>query len=294
MFTQEEESLLVDHIKVMSEIGYGYTRQETINLATDYAQYLGHGDRTTRLSLRWLYNFLSRWPEIENLKPRKLEYARARSATRSSVDNYFNELEKIMNKYSFQHRPHQIYNIDEKGLQTDITPPKLVSSTRCKPQAVTTGKSKTVTVIGAGNASGNAIPPYFVFPGQRMRDDLMEGASPGADGTVSETGWSNTDIFNIYMKSHFVKYAATSSAESLLLVLYDGHKSHVSIGLIQWAKEHNIVLFVLPPHTSHLLQPLDIGCYGPVEAGWTSACHRHLRESGGKAITRYDVCKIAC
>jgi hypothetical protein len=33
---------------------------------------------------------------------------------------------------------------------------------------------------------------YFVFKGKRMMDDLINGATPGAAGTVSETGWSNS------------------------------------------------------------------------------------------------------
>lgn len=50
----------------------------------------------------------------------------------------------------------------------------------------------------------------------------------------------------------------------------------------------------LPPHCNHLLQPLDVSCYGPLEQAWNSACHRHLRERGGNAITRYEVCVLAC
>jgi hypothetical protein len=86
----------------------------------------------------------------------------------------------------------------------------------------------------------------------------------------------------------------TDEKSGPVLVLYDGHKSHISLGLIEWAKNNNIVLFVLPPHCSHLLQPLDVGCFGPFEVAWNSACHSFPRVSGGKVITRYDVCRIAC
>lgn len=75
-----------------------------------------------------------------------------------------------------------------------------------KTQTITSGKSKTVSVIGCVNVVGQQVPPYFVFPGTRMLDTLLEGASPGADGTVSPTGWSNTEIFEHYMKNHLLKY----------------------------------------------------------------------------------------
>ena len=41
--------------------------------------------------------------------------------------------------------------------------------------------------------------------------------------------------------------------------------THISVGLLEWAKSMNIVIFILPAHTSHLLQPLDVACFGPVQ-----------------------------
>ena len=96
------------------------------------------------------------------------------------------------------------------------------------------------------------------------------------------------------MKEHLVKYLPPHNAKSPVLVLYDGHKSHISLPLIQWAKENHIILFVLPPHCSHLLQPLDISCFGPFEVSWNSTCHGYMRESGRRVINRYDVCRLAC
>ncbi|KAJ8301469.1 hypothetical protein KUTeg_020456 [Tegillarca granosa] len=37
LFTLDHESAIYNHVKVMSEIGYGYTRSEVMNLASDYA-----------------------------------------------------------------------------------------------------------------------------------------------------------------------------------------------------------------------------------------------------------------
>ncbi|XP_056006761.1 uncharacterized protein LOC130050562 [Ostrea edulis] len=294
LFSQEQEALLSQHINAMAELGYGYSRVETINLAPDYAIHLGLRQREKPFSLKWVYNFLQRWPDLKVKKPRSLEAARVKCATRSVIDNNFKELDKIMSQHNFKERPHAIYNIDEKGLSTDHKPPKIVSGSSYKTQAVTSGMSQTITIIGAGNALGQQVPPYFVFPGKRFIDGLLDGASLGATSTMSDSGWSNTYISTSYIKDHLFKYLPHHDEKSPVLVLYDGHRSHISIGLIEWAKENNIILFVLPPHCSHLLQPLDVSCYGPFETAWNSACHRHLRESGGNVITRFDVCKIAC
>ena len=79
-------------------------------------------------------------------------------------------------KYNLQDKPQLIFNVDEKGLTADHTPPFVVSSKEHHPLAVTSGKSKTTTLIGCGSASGNAIPPFLVFAGSRMLQDLMAGS----------------------------------------------------------------------------------------------------------------------
>ena len=105
-----------------------------------------------------------------------------------------------------------------------------------------------MTVIGAGNALGVNIPPYFVFKGKRMNRDLLASTAPGSDGCTSETGWSNSQIFKTYLTEHFMKYMQTGSNKSKQL-LYDGHKSHIHPDIIEFARNHDITLFVLPPHT---------------------------------------------
>ena len=82
-----------------------------------------------------------------------------------------------------------------------------------------------------------------------MDDDLLKNSSPGSDGVVSKIGWSNSIIFQKYLKEHFHRHVG--SRDGFALILYDGHKSHMYPKLIQWAKERQIVLFVLPPHNSH-------------------------------------------
>lgn len=82
-------------------------------------------------------------------------------------------------------------------------------------------------------------------------------------------------------------------ADQKALLLLNGHKSHISVGLVQWAKERNIILFILPAHTSHILQPLDVGCYGPMQRKFNAECHKLTQESQC-VVTRYNVCQLVC
>ena len=98
LFPEEQEALLAGHV----EGGYGYSRQETVNPASDYAVCLGLRDKNLFLGDRWLYNFLDRWPELKLKKPCSLEIAIGKPATRDAVANYFNELDKFLVKHNLK------------------------------------------------------------------------------------------------------------------------------------------------------------------------------------------------
>ena len=139
-----------------------------------------------------------------------------------------------------------------------------------------------------------AIPSYFIFKGKRLTSELLQVASPGTQGTVTESGWSNSDVFLKYLNTHFLKFVQRESEDLPLLLIFDGHLSHVMVPVIDWAKKNNVILFVLPAHTSHILQPLDVGCYGPMQHIYNAQCHKFLRENPASKITRYNVCSLAC
>ena len=278
IFSLEEECHLVDHIKFMSQCGYRYSRSEVVDIASEYAVSLCKRDSQHPLSLTWYHSFMSRWPELKLMKPFGLELHRAKT-------RYYQELGSILDKYSLKDRPGRIYNIDEKGLYTSPSPLAI---------AVTSGSRLLVTVIRCGNALGQSVPPFFVFPGARMKPELLEGATPGTDGTVTETGWSNSVVFRRYIEQHLLKYLPKRSPDNPVLVLYDGHMSHINLGLIDWAKNEHIILFTLPAHTSHVLHPLDIGSFGPFEKIYNSVSHKFMRKNISHRITRYDVCSLGC
>ena len=49
------------------------------------------------------------------------------------------------------------------------------------------------------------------------------------------------------------------------VLICDGHDSHVTDDFIQHYMENNIKLLVLPSHSSHFTQPLDIGIFSPLK-----------------------------
>ena len=81
---------------------------------------------------------------------------------------------------------------------------------------------------------------------------------------VSDKGWMTTSIFSDWFEE-FVKEVT----ERPLLIMWDGHLSHVSIDLIidliKLSNKEDIMLVKFPPHVTDQLQPLDVTCFGPIK-----------------------------
>ena len=46
-----------------------------------------------------------------------------------------------------------------------------------------------------------------------------------------------------------------------VLLIQDGHSSHMSIEGIEFARDNGIHMLCLPAHTTHILMPLDVGVF---------------------------------
>jgi hypothetical protein len=52
------------------------------------------------------------------------------------------------------------------------------------------------------------------------------------------------------------------------LLIIDGHESHSSYEFYKYCEEQKIITLCMPPHSSHLLQPLDVGCFAPLKRAY--------------------------
>ena len=51
-----------------------------------------------------------------------------------------------------------------------------------------------------------------------------------------------------------------------VILIQHGHALHVSISLIEVARANDVHILCLPAHTTHLLQPLDVGVFKSFKA----------------------------
>ena len=120
------------------------------------------------------------------------------------------------------------------------------------------------------SATGQCLPPMIVWARKTMTLNLTVGEVPGTVYGISDKGWMVQHLFKQWFERHFLRYAP---AVRPLLLLLDGHSSHYCPETIPLASEEDVILFALPPNTTHLTQPLDKGVFGPCKIHWRRVCH---------------------
>ena len=70
-----------------------------------------------------------------------------------------------------------------------------------------------------------------------------------------------------YSKNGFtdIFYTMHAGLNRPLLLLLDGHSSHYNLEAITLARQNEVIVFTLVPHTTHEMQPLDTAVFGPLK-----------------------------
>ncbi|KAF7564269.1 uncharacterized protein PtrM4_153210 [Pyrenophora tritici-repentis] len=140
------------------------------------------------------------------------------------------------------------------------------SERRARPKAVQPGGREWVTFIAGINAAGWSIPPFLIFTSQHHLSARYEEAGIPRDRAiaVSDNGWTNNELGVAWLK-YFDAHTKTRVVGTRRLLIFDGHESHNSFAFQELCKESNIYTLCMPPYSSHLLQPLDVGCFSPLK-----------------------------
>ena len=278
----QEEDELINFIQGCSDIGYTRTKKQILELVQMVMYEKG---RNIRISEGYWSSFRHRHPQLTLRVAEPVSYIRLLGTRPEIIERYFDLLKHTFDQYNLHDSPCSIFNMDETGMPLNPVSPKVVACKEAKhPVASTTGDRSQITVVSCCNAAGYAMPPMVIFDRKKLAPELTLGEVPGTLYGLSSNGWIDRDLFNHWFTSHFLAYAPPVRP---LLLLLDGHSSHFNPSTIERAAAEDIIIFCLPPHSSHLTQPLDKGCFGPLKSYWRHECHNYIVSNPGKVVTRY-------
>ncbi|EGU85277.1 hypothetical protein FOXB_04208 [Fusarium oxysporum f. sp. conglutinans Fo5176] len=272
-----EEQILLRFI--LEQISRGFLPQ--IRIIEEMANRLLADRDASPVGKRWAINFIKRQPELKSCYNRRYDYQRAQCEDPTIIRNWFRLVENTIAKYGI--RSDDIWNFDETGFMMGmISTGKVVTSAerRGRPKSVQPGSREWVTVVEAIGAEGQSIPPFIIVTGKHHLRNWYEGSSLPTDWAIATTpnGWTNNETGLDWLK-HFDQHTTNRSTGPYRLLILDGHESHHSADFEAYCKEKNIITLCMPPHSSHLLQPLDVGCFGPLKKAYGQEIEHLMRRS---------------
>ena len=201
--------------------------------------------------------------EVTLRKPDNLDRGRTRMANQHVMTKYFEVLKGVLDDYGLRNKAMNIFNADESGISMEARAGKVVIARGSKhAYSESKGPRDHITVNVCCSASGQLLPPMIIFEKCWPSGSYAKNGPIGTLYAKSPNGYMDAELFILWFKKIFVPY--TMNFRPALLIL-DGHGSHITYELTQLATENDIQILLLPPHTTNILQPLDVSFFRPLK-----------------------------
>ncbi|EED14516.1 pogo transposable element, putative [Talaromyces stipitatus ATCC 10500] len=213
---------------------------------------------------KWVYNLIRRRPEIESKISRKYNYERAKCEDPKIIQEYFDRVREVVSEHGILQE--DIYNFDETGFAMGLC-------ATAKP-----GNREWVTAIEAVNSIGWALPSYIIFKAKKYtRLGWFEDLPDDWKINISDNGWTTDKIGLEWLKTHFIPLTDGRTLGKYRMLILDGHGSHLTPEFDRTCTENNIIPVCMPPYSSHLLQPLDVGCFAVLKRHYGQLVEQRMR-----------------
>lgn len=226
----------------------------------------------------------------------------------------------VANLWNFDETPLQLGWV-ETAVRVFST--RMKKNTR--PVTFQPGNKKSLTSVDAVNAAGRAIPSFLILSAKVLLEEyamadiygdvVLTQTSSGFNNSHRARQWLQhfnrhsfacSDDFNGFTIETWFGYASDLTRSQwdqqvaytasfmtrktkpvFRMLLMDGFNAHEDPEFIWYCDKFDIIPFCLPSHTSHLLQPLDVGVYQHLKREQREALTDFMI-AGGMQINRYN------
>ncbi|XP_071500310.1 uncharacterized protein [Diadema antillarum] len=295
--TVVEENKISEWIRHMAKIGYGQTKMELRQVVKTI---LDHDQRETPFrnnlpGLKWTRLFMARHPELSKEIPQPLGKGSA-PLTKKKIDSWFSEFENYMQEaeaMSILEQPSRIFTCDILGFPLCGKMGRVLHQEGSKSVSRLSKKDRSqITLLCTISADGKFLPPTLIFPGQRFRDNPLEGGPEHTFLGRSKNGRMDGEIFHEFIEKSFVPFLNRHSVHRPVLLLVDGHRSHLTLEVADLCHKHKIILYCLPAKARHILQPCDLTIYGPLKLAWEKAERDYMLAHLGEVVQKFTFARV--
>lgn len=214
----------------------------------------------------WVSRFIQRHPELAGVRLRSIDAARVKAASPERLQCWFDDLKKVLAEFNI--KPENIYNMDESGFaigEKEAGRVIINANIRQKFQAKP-GRQEWVTVVECVCADGSHVPPLVIFKAENLSTQWIPASIHGNwRFNCNSKGWTSNEHGLDWLKRCFGPETQEKANGEYRLLICDGHDSHITAEFVEYCIDNDILLMILPPHSSHLTQPLDVGVFSALK-----------------------------
>ncbi|KAI9045201.1 Pogo transposable element [Aspergillus affinis] len=229
---------------------------------------------------KWVYNFIKRQDRLKTRYTRRYDFRRAKCEDPKIIQEWFNCVQITIMQHGIVQE--DIYNFDETGFAMGLVATAQVV-TRAdyygKASLVQPGNREWVTSIECINSTGWALPPCVIFKGKVHIEGWYQDTKLPRDSRieVSPNGWTTDEIGLRWLQNLFIPTTTGRTTGRYRLLILDGNGSHLTPQFDQICSKNNIIPICMPAHSSHKLQPLDVGCFAPLKKAYGDLIEEQAR-----------------
>ena len=266
ILTINEEEALIKYILDRDDRGFGLKLAGVEDMANMLLQTRG----APRVGSRWAQRFVQRKEELKPRYSRSYDFQRALCEDPNAINAWFRSVWNMKAKYGIA--DCDLYNFDETGFMIGIMESIMIvtrAERKGRSKKLQPGNREWASVIHCVNGEGWSLPPYILLKGRyHLASWYTETNLPNEWALkTTENGWTDNETGVDWLK-HFDQYTASRTQGAYRMLILDGHESHTSEKFHTYCETNKIIPLCLPPHSSHLTQPLDIGCFGPLKRAY--------------------------
>jgi hypothetical protein len=247
---------------------------------------------TRELGVNWINQFLARHPSLKSKFVGGLDKTRVASQDPSIISAWF----EVFAKHRVDVEDEDIYNMDEKGIMTGANEAvKCIISKHEKKLFMTAiGSREWVSLIECISMANKTCPPWIIFKGKLLKASWLKALKSGYIA-VSENGWTDIELGIAWLRDCFHPNTLRLDEQGYQrprILIYDGHSSHISNEAIQFCLSNQIRPLCLPRHSTHFLQPLDVGVFNALAHYYKQGLANRCRYSAHYFVDKVDFLEI--
>jgi hypothetical protein len=262
--TEEQDLALERFLDAVDDIGFGIhaglvAQQANALLAESHTG----SDPPPTVGKRWPARWLKAHPKFVRVKAKPLEIARKLAQSPEGIQAWFMKVQAKIEELGVL--PEDMWNMDECGVRVGVSKSQYVYTKHGKQILIPHANNREqISLVECCSADGRVIDPMLIIKASTIFEHWIVDLPPKYLIHTSDSGYSNDQTSLDWIK-HFDRMTENQTKGVWRLLFLDGYGSHYTKEFCEYAESKKIQLIGLPPHTTHLLQPLDVGCFQPLK-----------------------------